>query len=74
MSMDQRLKTLEALYHSKMSAMEKELGVEKQKRRDLELKLQGDRSTSPDSKGSRRRRRSRKCPRKDDEPLEAIWR
>jgi hypothetical protein len=70
--MDQRIKTLEALYHSKVTAMEKELGVEKEKRRELELKLQGDRPTSPDSKGSRRRRRSRKRPRKDDEPLEAI--
>jgi hypothetical protein len=70
--MAQRLKNLEDLYKSKMSSMEKELGLEKQKRRDLELKVQGDRTTSPDSKGSKRRRRSRKRPRKDEEPLEAI--
>jgi hypothetical protein len=58
-SMEQRLLNLETLYHNKVASMEKELVAEKQKRLDLEKRFQSDRTTSPDSKGSRRRRRSR---------------
>jgi hypothetical protein len=45
---------------------------ERKLRKELEAKLSGDRETSPDSKGSRRRRRSRERPRLEGQPLEAI--
>jgi hypothetical protein len=49
--MEQRMIDME----SRFAAMERDLVAEKQKNLLLEQKLQGDRSTSPDSKGSRRR-------------------
>jgi uncharacterized protein YoaH (UPF0181 family) len=70
--MKQIMLDMEARFNARVSSMEKELVAEKEKNLLLEPKLQGDRSTSPDSMGSRRRRRSRKRPRKDEDPLEAI--
>jgi hypothetical protein len=70
---DRRLRALELNFQSRLSSVQDELSRERDLRKDLEVQLSGGgRDTSPTSKGSRRRRRSRERPRLDNEPREPI--
>jgi hypothetical protein len=61
---------LERNFSSRLSSVQLELEHERKLRKELEIKLSGDRTTSPDSKGSRRISRER--PLLEGQPLEAI--
>ena len=74
--MEQRLRALEEKmetdYKVKFSALQLELDTERQLRKEWQAKASGDRATSPTSRGSRRRRRSREKPWCEGDALEAI--
>jgi hypothetical protein len=69
---EQILLSLEQNYQTRFSSLQQELDKERELRKEWQAKASGDRSTSPTSLGSRRRRRSRDRPWRKGDPLEAI--